>query len=407
MTQVAASMVKKSTHVIVVGAGLGGLTAAAALLQRGFQVTVLEQAAQLGEVGAGVQLSANATRILSLLGIAQATLDSGVQPKGKEIRLWSTGQTWPLFDLGKTSVERYGHPYVMFHRADLHQALVECVRQLDPKAIRLGCRCEALDIEGDKPVVMLANGERVVGDVVVGGDGVHSRVRRLVVGEDVSALSGLHAWRGVIPTERLPEHLRAPVGVNWVGPGRHVIHYPLRRGELMNFVGIVEGSQWDVESWSHQGSMADCLADFEGWHEDVQTMIRTIDVHFKWALMVREPISNWTVGPVTLLGDAAHPTLPFLAQGACMALEDGYVLARALEAHEDDIPAALAAYQAARIERTARVVRGSNENATRFHNPRLAEAQGAVEYIEEQWAPAKVQERYEWLFAYQADTVAV
>lgn len=153
--------------------------------------------------------------------------------------------------------------------------------------------------------------------------------------------------------------------------------------------------------------MADCLADFEGWHEDIQTMIRTIDVHFKWALMVREPISNWTVGPVTLLGDAAHPTLPFLAQGACMALEDGYVLARALEAHEDDIPAALAAYQAARIERTARVVRGSNENATRFHNPRLAEAQGAVEYIEEQWAPAKVQERYEWLFAYQADTVAV
>lgn len=397
----------RDVQVVVVGAGLGGLTAAAALLDRGFKVTVLEQAAALAEVGAGVQLSANATRILSLLGMGAAVDELGVQPSGKEIRLWSTGQVWPLFDLGAASIQRYGHPYAMFHRADLHKALVEGVRQRDPAAIRLNCRVESVESSGARPAVVLSTGERVVADVVVGADGVHSRVRRLVVGQDSSALSGLYAWRGVIPTQQLPEHLRKPVGVNWVGPGRHVIHYPLRRGELTNFVGIVEGSAGGLESWTQQGTLEDCLSDFQGWHEDVQTLIRAIEVHFKWALMVREPIDCWSQGTVTLLGDAAHPTLPFLAQGACMALEDGYVLARALEAHVNDIPAALAAYEQARHERTARVVRGSNENSRRFHNPKLADAQGATEYVDQQWAPEQVQQRYEWLFAYQADQVAV
>lgn len=400
-------MENRNVHVVIVGAGIGGLTAAAALLMRGFRVTVLEQAPQLGEVGAGVQLAANATRVMSLIGIEDAIDRTGAHPTGKEIRLWSTAQTWPLFDLGQASIERYGHPYVMFHRADLHQALVERVRALDASCIRLNARCISVDPHGERPRARLASGDEVAGDVVIGADGVHSCVRSLVVERDTPIRSGLHAWRGVIPTERLPEHLRRPVGVNWVGPGRHVIHYPLRRGELTNFVGIVEGSEWDVESWSHKGTLEDCLADFAGWHEDVQTMIRAIDVHYKWALLARDPIPNWTVGHVTLLGDAAHPTLPFLAQGACMAMEDGYIIARALDAHRGDISAALAAYQAARLERTARVVRGSNENATRFHNPKLAEAEGAVAYIEDQWAPDKVQQRYDWLFSYRVDEVPV
>jgi len=218
------------THVVIVGAGLGGLTAAAALLQRGFRVSVLEQAAQLGEVGAGLQLSANATRVLSLLDVDDAIVNTSAHPEGKEIRLWNTGQAWPLFDLGQTSVERYGHPYVMFHRADLHAALVERVRSLDPAAIHLGARCVQVEPTGDQPRVTLASGETITADVIVGADGVHSVVRKLIVGEDTSALSGLHAWRGVIPTDRLPAHLQRPVGVNWVGPGRHVIHYPLRLG---------------------------------------------------------------------------------------------------------------------------------------------------------------------------------
>lgn len=398
---------QRKEHVIIVGAGLGGLTAAIALLKQGFRVTVLEQAPVLGEVGAGVQLSSNATRVLALLGLEDVVQAYGAQPTGKEIRLWSTGRTWPLFDLGTASIERYGHPYAMFHRADLHKALATAVRDMAPYAVRLGSRCESVDTSGPKPQVVLASGERIEGDLIVGADGVHSRVRHGIIGPDQPVFSGLHAWRGVIPTERLPQHLRRPVGVNWVGPGRHVIQYPLRRGELTNFVGIVEGSDWAVESWTQQGSLDDCLRDFQGWHEDVQTMIRSIETHFKWAFMVREPIEQWSSGCVTLLGDAAHPTLPFLAQGACMALEDGYVLARALVEHPGDVPAALAAYEAARVERTAKVVRGSNENATRFHNPKLADEQGATQYIDEQWADDKVRERYEWLFAYKVDEVPV
>lgn len=398
---------KQAEHIIIVGGGLGGLTAALALQQQGFQVTVLEQARTLAEVGAGVQLSANATRVLSLIGLDGAVAACGAQPTGKEIRLWSTGQTWQPFDLGAASIQRYGHPYAMFHRADLHKALEQELRRVAPGAIRLNCRCESVDLSGSRPSVQSSEGERIEGDLVVGADGVHSRVRHAIVGADQPVFSGMHAWRGVIPTDRLPEHLRKPVGANWVGPGRHVIHYPLRRGELTNFVGIVQGSNWEVESWTQQGSLDDCLRDFTGWHEDVQTMIRTVDTHFKWALMVREPIERWSAGHVTLLGDAAHPTLPFLAQGAAMALEDGYVLARALAAHRSDVPAALSAYEAARVERTAKVVRGSNGNATRFHNPKLASAQGAAQYIDDQWAPDKVRERYEWLFEYKVDEVPV
>ncbi|SDY34029.1 salicylate hydroxylase [Variovorax sp. YR266] len=394
-------------HIVVVGGGLGGLTAALALILQGFQVTVLEQAPALGEVGAGVQLSANATRVLSLLGLDDAISAVGAEAAGKEIRLWSTGQTWKIFDLGEASREQYGHPFCMFHRADLHNALEQGVRKIGPSVIRLNSRCESIDTSGPRPVVVLASGERIEGDVVVGADGVHSRVRLTIAGPDKPQFSGCHAWRGVIPTDRLPKHLRAAVGVNWVGPGRHVVHYPLRRGELTNFVGIVEGKDWQVESWTQQGSMAECLRDFEAWHEDVHTLIRSVDTHFKWALMVREPIMRWSEGRVTLLGDSAHPTLPFLGQGAGMAMEDGYVLARALAAHRDDVGAALAAYEAARAARTARVVRGSNENAARFHNPRLANAAGATQYIEEQWAADKVRQRYEWLFEYKVDEVPV
>lgn len=170
---------------------------------------------------------------------------------------------------------------------------------------------------------------------------------------------------------------------------------------------IVEGQGWQQESWTQQGSLEDCLKDFDGWHEDIQTMIRAVDVHYKWAFMAREPLQKWSAGAITLLGDAAHPTLPFLAQGAAMAMEDGFVLARALDAHRDNLPQALASYEAARVQRTSAIVRGSNDNTARFHNPKLADPEGAARYIDEQWAPENVRKRYEWLFDYKADEVPV
>lgn len=394
-------------HVVVAGAGLGGLAAALALLRQGFEVTVLEQAPVLGEVGAGVQLSANATRVLSLLGLGDAVAEFGVEPLGKTIRHWNTGRTWEVADLATSSREKYGHPFSFFHRADIHTALLRSVQQLAPNVIRLNSRCQSIDLSGGRPEVVLQNGSRVAGDLVVGADGVHSRVRIPIAGPDQARFSGLYAWRGVVPTSKLPTHLRSLVGVNWVGPGRHVVQYPLRRGEMVNFVGIVEGQGWQQESWTQQGSLADCLKDFEGWHDDVQTMIRSIDVHYKWAFMARDPLQQWSSGAVTLLGDAAHPTLPFLAQGAAMAIEDGYVLARALAAHRDNLQQALGSYEAARVQRTSAIVRGSNENTARFHSPRLTDPDEAARYIDEQWSSENVQQRYQWLFDYRADEVPV
>jgi salicylate hydroxylase len=392
--------------IIIIGAGLGGLTAASALLDRGFDVTVLEQAAQLKEIGAGVQLSSNATGVLYRLGLGPALEKIASEPAGKRVRLWNTGQPWPLFDLGAISRERFGYPYFTLHRADLHTVLADGVRQRNPDAIRLGVKVARHEQHGDGRVTVHgANGDSWTADLVIGADGVHSRTREALFGPDAPRFSGIMAWRGVIRAADLPAHMREPYGSNWVGPGAHVIQYPLRGGELVNFVGAVEGGGWEVESWSERGTHEECLADFAGWHEDVQAMIRAVDVPYKWALMVREPMPQWSKGSVTLLGDACHPTLPFLAQGAGMALEDGYILARALAQYGGDLPDALRRYEAARHERTARIVRGSAANAERFHNPALAHAEGAAAYVTREWSEERVKERYEWLFQYDVDAV--
>jgi salicylate hydroxylase len=205
----------------------------------------------------------------------------------------------------------------------------------------------------------------------------------------------------------LPEHLRTPYGFNWVGPGAHVIHYPIRSGKLVNFVGAVEQQGWEVESWSERGTIEACLKDFAGWHADVQTLISKLHTPYRWALMGREPMARWSYGRVTLLGDACHPTLPFLAQGAVMALEDGLVLARCLTARSDDPVSALQHYEQARLARTTRIVQGSAANALRFHNPQLAHAEGAARYVDQEWSEPKVKDRYDWLFSYNAETVPV
>jgi salicylate hydroxylase len=393
--------------IIIAGAGIGGLTAALALLKKGFDVTVLEQARELKEIGAGVQLSPNATRVLYQLGIGGTLERDACEPLGKRVRLWNTGQSWRLFDLGAQSREIYGYPYFTLHRADLHRALADGVGALDPAAIKLGEEVASVRQEAGKVTVRTVGGSTYAADLLIGADGVHSTVRRALFGPDEPVYSGVMAWRGVIEASKLPEHLRAHYGANWVGPGAHVIHYPLRDSTLINFVGAVERSGWEVESWSERGTLEECLGDFTGWHEDVRTLISAIDVPYKWALMVREPMTNWTEGNVTLLGDACHPTLPFLAQGAGMAIEDGYLLARCLEQYGQDLARALARYAELRLERTARVVRGSAANAARFHNPLLASAEGAADYVDREWNEERVKERYNWLFEYNVDTVEI
>lgn len=396
-----------SPHILIAGAGIGGLTAALALLRRGFDVDVYEQAAELKEVGAGVQISANGTCALYALGVGETLKQLAVEAEGKEIRLWTTGQTWKLFDLGAESIRLYGFPYFTVYRPDLHSVLADGVRRLKPDAIHLDAKCVGFDQRGDKVALRLQSGREVTGDALIGADGVHSTIRQGLFGADKPQFTGVIAWRGVAPMERVPPHMRRMVGTNWVGPGGHVVHYPLRAGKLMNFVGIIERSDWQVESWTVRGTKEECSNDLRGWNEDVHALIHAIDVPYKWALMGREPMDSWTKGRVSLLGDACHPMLPLLAQGAVMAIEDGFILGRCFEKDRDNVEAALMRYENSRRERANRAVRGSAENAKRFHNPTLSDRAGAEAYIDREWNENRVKERYEWLFRYDVTTVEI
>lgn len=392
--------------ILIAGAGLGGLTAALALIQRGHRVIVLEQAAALGEVGAGVQIGANGMCVLDALGLWPALEPLSWQPAGKNIIHYQTGERWPLYDLGPVSVERYGFPYCMFHRADLHRVLANAVAKAQPDAIRLGAKVKGIAQYGASARAILEDGDTVTGAAIIGADGIHSVVRRSLFGADDPQFTGIVAWRGVVPTSGLPPALLEPKSAIWIGPGGHCVHYQLRNGALMNFVGAIERGDWQVESWNTPGTTAECLADFEGWHDDIRTIIKAIPVPYKWALFIREPMERWSVGRVTLLGDACHATLPFLAQGANHAIEDGLILARAINAY-DDMDTALKRYEAARIERTSRMVRGSSANTARFHNPKLADPAETARIAREDFHPDDVAERHDWLFRYDARTVAI
>ena len=358
-------------------------------------------------VGAGVQISANGTRVLFELGLEAAVKAQAVTPEAKRIRLWNTGQSWKAFDVGPMSEALYGAPYLTLHRHDLQQALADGVLAVKRDAITLGARCVGLDQDERGAALRFEDGREARADLVVGADGVHSAVRRALFGPDEPVFAGVVAWRGVIPHARLEPRLMAPQSVTWIGPGGHAVHYPLRRGELMNYVSVVERDDWRVESWSVEGSVEECLADYPGWNPDVHALIRAIERPHKWALFGREPMDRWSLGRATLLGDACHPMPPFLAQGAVMAIEDGLVLARCLQAHADGHAGAFAAYERARIERTSRAVRGSVENMQRYHNSRLTTPEEAEAYVAEQWSEDRVRARYAWLFGYDATAAPV
>jgi salicylate hydroxylase len=388
-----------SGRIAIAGAGIAGLTTALALLQQGFEVDVFEQASQMGELGAGLQISPNGSRVLLSLDLGEPLLACVCQARGKEIRMWDTGQRWKLFDLGDDCLARFGAPYWMVHRGDLHRVLLDAFEARSDRPVRLNARVVQARSTASGVTFELNDGSQHSARALLAADGVHSVLREQLLGEDKAQFTGLLAWRGLVPVERVSEHLRAQVGTNWVGPGAHVITYPVRGGALMNVVGIIEREGWRSESWTERGTHAELLQDFGHWHADVCELMSAIEQPFKWALLGRAPQTGWAQGHIGLLGDAAHPTLPFLAQGANMAIEDAAVMARCL-ALDEPTEHALARFEKLRWQRTADIVNRSRDNALRFHNPQLSDPAKAVDYVSSEWAPEKVRRRYDWLFEY-------
>ena len=386
---------------IVVGAGIGGLTAALALRAAGVDVAVYEQADALREVGAGIQLAPNATRLLHRLGLGDALARVGVRPDAIEHKRWQDGRILLRQPLGETCERTFGAPYYHLYRPDLLSVLAEA---LPPGAVRPGHRCTGVAQEEGAVTLTFDSGATARAPVVIGADGIHSTIRALVLGPESPRFSGSVAYRGLVPAERLA-HLRLPRYSNgWLGPDRHFVHYFVGAGaRLLNFVAIVPAGDWRVESWSATGEGADALAEFEGWHPTVPAIIAAADRTHRWALDDREPLETWSVGRVTLLGDAAHAMLPFMAQGACQAVEDATVLAGCLAAVQPaTVPDALQRYETIRKPRVWEVQRASYRNATIYHLPdgeRQRERDTA-------WAASAARGPYAergWLFAYDAE----
>ncbi len=390
----------KQQKILIAGAGLGGLAAASCLMRAGHDVEIYEQAPQLAEIGAGIQISANAMHVLRSLGLEDAITRVGVRPGAYVFRLHDTGEVIQRFSLSEEHERLHGAPYTQLHRADFHEILAAKARSFKPDVVRLNKQVTGFGETGNGVELRFADGSSAAGDMLVGADGLKSVVRRQIVGETPATYTGDAAWRLTVPVDRLPPDFLEPVMSVFMGPGGHAVCYYLRGGALLNFVGIVETDDVSEESWTVKMPWDMLKAEYRGWHPIIQTVIDAADKDqcYRWSLHNRPPIKNWSTARATLLGDAAHPTLPYLAQGAVMAIEDGAVLARALE-RSDDVVEALRLYQRNRVDRTARIVLQSSDNRRLFHL-RSPEAMRAEFARRDEGA-----DRNNWLYSYNPLTV--
>jgi len=390
----------QAASIAVIGAGIGGTAAALNLLRAGFDVHVYEQARALREVGAGIQISPNASRVIHHLGLGEALAKLGVRPLAFHQRRWQDGRTLLKSPLGDAVLETFGCPYYQVHRGDLLTMLTAALPQ---ERLHVGHKLATLADSGDGVALQFENGEERSADIVIGADGIHSAVRHALFGAEQPRYSGGIAYRGLIPAERL-RHLDIEVTTQiWMGPRGHVVVYFVAGKRYLNFVANADRDASALESWVQQGDPNELRATYAGWDPKLLAILDAVTETFIWGIFERVPLPRWSVGRVTLLGDACHPTLPFLAQGANMAIEDALVLARCLKAF--DVPAALQRFHELRGPRTAAIVRGSAANATRFHNPALADPATAAAFVDREWEPERIRKRYDWLFEYDAINV--
>jgi salicylate hydroxylase len=340
-------------EVAVVGAGIGGLAVAAALLRRGIRVTVFEQSPELGEVGAGVMLTPNASRCLADFGILDEVAAEAVTPEWTRVRHGHTGEILSEAPVGDEYRGRFGVPFLCVHRADLHGALLRLVARLDPGCIRVGHRLVRIVEQRDKVVLQFEGGVEFVADATIGCDGIRSIVRGQLGFQESARFTGNVAWRGLVPADSLALVDPANTMTIWASPTAHITEYSIRGGRLRNYVASAERSGWEIESWRIQVPSTEALAEFADWHPAVRELLGNTPEGgcFKWALFDRDPMERAASGRVALLGDAAHPMLPFMAQGAAMAIEDAIVLGRCWSG-DASVNDAFARYSTARMPRT-------------------------------------------------------
>jgi salicylate hydroxylase len=388
---------------MIAGAGIGGLTAALAIAQAGFRVAIYEQAERLEEAGAGIQLSPNASRVLLALGLRDRLLPSVVAPEDLRVMAVPSGRELARAPLGAAIAERYGAPYWVIHRGDLQAALLEAVLAHPDIRLHLGVRVEDFAHYPDGVTIAgLAAGRSTEarGLALVVADGLWSRLRRRLGDTAAPRFADHIAWRALAPAEAVSEDLRGPTVHLWLGRNAHLVHYPVKGGRLINVVAIVR-DRWADQGWNAPAERREVIERFRPttWPLETQILLAAPERWQKWALYDRSPIYRWGDGPVTMLGDAAHPMLPFLAQGGAMAIEDAAVLARCLAAMPDDVPRAMRSYERQRRSRTARAQQAARRNGTTYHlggapvllrNLALA-AMGGDRLIR----------RYDWLYKWQ------
>ena len=384
----------------MVGGGIGGLAAAAFLRRAGLAATVYEQASALGEVGAGLVVAPNAARLLRRLpsefGLERAGV---VLETGWEFRRWADGSVLFAQQLGEACARRYGEHTWTMHRADLLAVLSSAIPD---EAVRLGRRCTGATQDADGVTLTFGSGRPVRADVVVAADGIHSVLRDHVTTASPPRESGLCAWRSLVPAAAAPAFARRPVQTLWLGHRHHLVHYPVSGGRLVNIVAFSPARAGEVESWSAVGRVTDMAAEFAGWDPRLGKLIAAAERVGRWSVLDRAPLPRWVNGRIALLGDAAHPMLPFYAQGAGQALEDAAALAVCLATGLWAPPAALARYERVRLPRASRVQEASRGRTAHHHLPDGPEqvARDAA------FAGEDPLSHNDWIYAYDAEAAA-
>jgi salicylate hydroxylase len=384
------------SELTIIGGGIAGLTCALSLQRQGVKVRLFEQASQFEEVGAGLTLSQPASRGLFSLGLREAIEEMADIPASARAADYMTGEGISIPDRMKESREKGDLPYFyQIHRADMHNILADAVMANDPETITLGARFEKLLQHDDGVTATFDSGLKVHSKILIGADGINSRVRRELFGEEEPRFTGQVAYRFLVPVEQVEEYMQIGPSVNYVGPGRHLLRYVLRHGTLVNGVAFVQTDIWTGEGWSTPAESGEMLEKFKDWNDDVKGLLRNAPLNGtrKWALFDREPLPKWTVGRVTMMGDSAHPMLPFLGLGAAMGIEDAVVFGRAWSENEDK-EQALKIYEETRRERANYVLLASRR-------------QGEINQAKDSDNAKRYTSKNEHLMEYDPSTVAL